>query len=151
MSPLEPLTGLAEWAARNFAYNLDHIPADKLAWKPAPSAKSALEVTNHLVGAIKALTSAVSGAGFTPPQFPPATTAAAARELLTSATKEYVAALRGLKAEELGKSVTLPFATMPLGRVATIPLIELINHHGQITYIQTLLGDNEDHFDTSAM
>ncbi len=35
---------LARWAARDFVHNLEHLPADKLDWKPTPEAKSALQI-----------------------------------------------------------------------------------------------------------
>ena len=47
MSPLEVLAYQAEWCAKDTAHNLDFIPADKLAWKPAPSAKSTLDIVNE--------------------------------------------------------------------------------------------------------
>ena len=51
MKPLEGLAETATWAGKNTAYNLQFIPADKLAWKPAPTAKSALEIAHHLIRA----------------------------------------------------------------------------------------------------
>lgn len=30
-------------------------------------------------------------------------------------------------------------------------VIELVHHRGQIVYVQTLLGDTEDHFDMAAL
>jgi hypothetical protein len=151
MHPLEALASQAEFVARNLAYNLDFIPADKLAWKPAPTAKSALEVVNHTAGAFKGMQPVLSGGSFTPGGLTPATTLAAAKELIIGAAKDYAAALRAINPEDLGKTVNLPFGTFPLGRVATFPVFDVMHHHGQIAYIQTLLGDSEDHFDMSAM
>jgi hypothetical protein len=151
MNPLEALAMQAEWVARNLAYNLDFIPADKLAWKPAPTAKSALDVVNHNARAFKGMQPVLSGGSFAPPDFPPATTLAAAKELIISAATEYAAALRKVNPEDLGKTIQLPFGTFTLGRVATLPVFDVMHHHGQIAYIQTLLGDTEDHFDASAI
>src|SRR5207302_9664670 len=92
-SPLEALASQAEWAAKDFAHNLDFIPADKLAWKPAPTAKSALDIANESVGFAKGMLPMLSGGSFTPPNFTPATTAPAAKELLISTGKEYAQAL----------------------------------------------------------
>src|SRR5437660_285776 len=93
MSPLEGLARQAEWIAKNLAYNLDFIPADKLAWKPAPSAKSALDVANESVGFAKGMLPILRGGSFTRPDFAPATTVQAAKELLIATGKEYAAAL----------------------------------------------------------
>jgi DinB superfamily len=151
MNPLEALAAQAEWVARNLAYNLDFIPADKLAWKPAPSAKSALEVVNHTAGAFKGMQPVLSGGSFTPGNFTPATTVAAAKELIIGAATDFAAALRKVNPEDLGKQIELPFGSFTLARVATFPVFDVMHHHGQIAYIQTLLGDNEDHFDMSLM
>jgi hypothetical protein len=41
--------------------------------------------------------------------------------------------------------VSTPLGELPKGFIAGLPVVELINHHGQITYIESLLGDTEDH------
>jgi DinB family protein len=151
MSPLELLAYQAEWATKDTAHNLDFIPADKLAWKPAPTAKSALEVVNEMVGFAKGLTPVLSGGSFTPPQFTPATTAAAAKELLISTGRDYAQALRDVKPEDMGRKVDLGFGTFTLGQAAGMAVIEFIHHRGQVVYIETLLGDTQDHFDMSAL
>jgi hypothetical protein len=46
MNPMEVLAYQAEWAAKDTAHNLEFIPPEKLAWKPAPTAKSVLEMVN---------------------------------------------------------------------------------------------------------
>jgi len=151
MNPLEALAGQAEFVARNLAYNLDFIPADKLAWKPAPSALSALEVVNHTAGAFKGMQPVLSGGSFDPGGFTPATTLAAAKDLIISAATDYAAALRQVNPADLGKTIQLPFGMFTLARVAMFPVFDVMHHHGQIAYIQTLLGDTENHFDQSLM
>ena len=42
MHPLDGLAGQTTFFSRNIGHNLDFIPDDKLDWKPAPSALSAL-------------------------------------------------------------------------------------------------------------
>jgi hypothetical protein len=148
---LEALAYQAEWAAKDMAHNLDFIPADKLSWKPAPTAKSALDVANESVGFAKGMLPMLSGGSFTPPNFTPATTAQAAKELLISTGKEYAQALRALRPEDMERKVDLGFGTFPLAQAAGMPVIELVHHRGQVCYIQTLLGDTEDHFDMSAL
>jgi uncharacterized damage-inducible protein DinB len=154
MNYTDVLAGQAEWAAKNMAYNLDFIAPDKLDWKPAPTAKSALDIVNHVVAAIRSMKSLLEEGNyerpnFQHPDFTPATTADEAKTLLVTTAGEYAQSLRAVKPEDLGKDVNLPFGTMPLARVVSMPVIDLVHHHGQIAYIQTLLGDTEPHFDRS--
>lgn len=151
MSPLEVLAYQAEWCTKDTAHNLDFIPPDKLDWKPAPTAKSTLEIVNEMVGFAKGMTPALSGGSFTRAEFAPATTLAAAKELLITAGREYAQALRAVEPEDLGREVDLQFAKFPLAQAAGLPVIEYIHHRGQIVYLQTLLGDKEDHFDMAAL
>lgn len=53
-----------------------------------------------------------------------------------------------------GDALSVPFRDdMPLtlGWMVTAATLDTIHHAGQIAYIQTLLGDNELHFDSSAL
>lgn len=153
MNPLEVLANQVEWAAKDTAHNLDFIPADRLQWKPAPTAKSVMEIVNEMVGAAKKMTGVLGGGSWTPapPEFTPATTAAAAKELLLSTAREYAQALRAVRPEDLGRQVDFGFRSLPLAQAAGMPAMEFVHHRGQIVYIQTLLGDTQDHFDMSAL
>src|SRR5437867_10588786 len=117
MNPMEGTARQMQWVGRNTAYNLGFIPADKLNWKPAPTASSALEIVGHVVGFIKAMRPVLDGAQFTPPQFTPPTTLQQAQDLVTSSAEDYAGALQRLKPEDLGKSVKLPFGEFPLAQV----------------------------------
>jgi hypothetical protein len=151
MSPLEVMAYQAEWATKDTAHNLDFIPKDKLAWKPAPSAKSALDIVNEMVGFATGMIPVLSGGSFTRSDAPPATTLEAAKERLVAAGRDYAQAMRAVKPENLGDKIDLGFGVFPLAQAAGMPVIEFIHHRGQIVYIQTLLGDKEDHFDMSAL
>src|SRR4051812_9263225 len=109
MNPMEGLARQAEWVGRNIAYNLGFIPPEKLNWKPAPTAKSALEAANHVAGLVTAMTPVLGGGPFSPPQAPPATSLKEAQDLVTNSAREYAAALRRLTLEDLGKTIELPF------------------------------------------
>jgi uncharacterized damage-inducible protein DinB len=146
MNPMQGMARQMEWVARNTAHNLSFIPADKLNWRPAPTAKSALEVINHVVGYIKAMTPVLGGGAFTPSHTAPATNLQAAQELLITTAREYADALERLTVADLSRTIDLPFGSFPLSQAASMPVVDLIHHHGQIAYIQTLLGDAEDHF-----
>ena len=146
MNPMEGMARQAEWVGRNIAHNLGFIPPEKLNWKPAPTAKSALEAINHVAGFVAAMTPVLGGGQFAPPQTPPASSLKEAQDLVTSSARAYAAALRKLTLEDLGRSIDLPFGSFPMSQAASMPVVDLIHHHGQIAYIQTLLGDTEDHF-----
>jgi hypothetical protein len=153
MTALEMLAYQVEWAAKDTAHNLDFIPADKLSWKPAPTAKSVLEIVNEMVGAAKAMTAVLGGGSwsFAPPDAARVTTAAGAKELLLSTGSEYARALRAARSEALDRPVDMGYLTLPLVKAAVIPVLEYVHHRGEIVYIQTLLGDTEDHFDMTAI
>jgi hypothetical protein len=147
MHPLEGLAGLATFATHNSAYNLKFIPEDKLGWKPAPTAKSAYEIIGHITGVLACMKPVLEGGEWSPPQFTNPTSLEEAQSMLTSAGDAYAAAMTKVPPQELGKMVTVWGAyTVPLARAAGMPVVDLIHHHGQIAYIQTLLGDEEMHF-----
>jgi hypothetical protein len=152
MHPLEGMAGTGVWTAKNMAYNLDFIPDDKLNWKPAPTANSALEIVNHVLGALARLTPLLQGGAPSdaPAEFEKATNRESAKRLLVQAAENHAAVVVQLNPADLGNIVKLPFAEFPLARVASMPVIDLLHHHGQIAYIQTLLGDTESHFDAEA-
>ena len=66
MNPMEGMARQMNWVGRNTAHNLGFIPADKLNWKPAPTANSALEIIGHVVGFIKAMRPVLDGQPFAP-------------------------------------------------------------------------------------
>ena len=146
MNPMEGMARQMTWVARNTAHNLGFIPKDKLNWKPAPTAKSALEMIGHTAGFIQAMTPVLTGGQFVPPQFKTPASLEEAQNLITSCTEPYAAALQRLTEADLGRTIQLPFGTFPLPQAVSMPVVDLIHHHGQIAYIQTLLGDTEDHF-----
>lgn len=144
MEMAEVLVGQIEFALRNVKNNIDFIPEGKMNWKPAPKANSVLEVVNHVAGSIYGITELVSGSAMQP-AFAPATNREEAKSLLQTGVEKYIVALRAIQPQDLDRPVSLPFGELPLAVAAGIPVVELINHHGQITYIQTLLGDEESH------
>jgi uncharacterized damage-inducible protein DinB len=147
MNPMDGMAQQMTWAGSNTAYNLGFIPQDKLNWKPAPTANSALEIINHALLAIKGMTPVLGGGQFAPPQSAPVTTLKDAQEQIRGAAEQYAAALRRLTPQDLERKIDLPFGSFTLAQAAGMPVVDLIHHHGQIAYIQTLLGDTESHFE----
>jgi hypothetical protein len=146
MHPLDGLARMTEFAGNNLAYNLEFIPAEKLGWKPAPGAKSSLEIIQHVTGALTAMRPILTGGAFTRSEIPLPADCRSAQEMLRSATREYAAGLRQVDPSRLGDMIELPFGTFPLAQCSSFPPFDVMHHHGQVAYIQTLLNDQEDHF-----
>jgi hypothetical protein len=142
MADMETLARMVEGMGRNMAFNLDFIPDDKLSWKPAPSAKSALEVVQEVVGALGSVAS-------TPGDAAQLSSREEAKQKLGEVVEGYARAVRGFSAEDLARPVE-PFK-LPQGQMAALLAADCVHHHGQIAYIQTLLGDEESHFAPGVM
>src|SRR5947209_4841942 len=140
MHPLDGLASMTEFAGNNLAYNLEFIPADKLNWKPAPTAKSAAEIIQHATGALNSMRPILTGGEFTRSEIPLPTDCRSAQEALRSATRDYAAALRQVDPARLGDTIDLPYGSFPLAQCSGFPPFDLMHHHGQVAYIQTLLG-----------
>ncbi len=154
MNQLQTLAAEISWATKNLAYNLDFIPDDKLDWKPAPTALSALEVVGHLLTAIDYFKGSIenAGPGAVPEgDGPTPTSRDEAKSKLIAAGEDYSRMLLALTPEEAERKVELSFGSYPLSFVASMAVTDSVHHHGQIAYIQTLLGDTESHFDFSLL
>lgn len=147
MHPMESVAGLAEFAGKNIAHHLGFIADDKLNWKPEPTSKSALEIVQHVGSFTMGMASVLEGGEFAPGSEEIVASREAAQELIRSASSRYAAALRTVDMARFGTTVDLPFGSFPFAMAATMPAFDMIHHHGQISYIETLLGDTEDHFD----
>lgn len=145
MHPLQLLSDTVKWAGKNFSYNLGFIADDKLGWKPAPDAKSALEISAEVVNTLNMFSAVLKkqAPGSEKAEF---STREDAQKAVETVTADYALLLLSLGDNDLTGDMQLPFGPMPKMRAVTIPVIETIHHHGQIAYIQTLLGDTESHF-----
>jgi hypothetical protein len=146
MHPLDGLARMTEFAGNNLAFNLEFIPADKLGWKPAPGGKSALEIVQHVTGALNSMRPVLTGGNFNRSEIPLPADCKSAQEMIRRAARDYAAALRQVDPARLNDMIELPFGTFPLAQCSGFPAFDVMHHHGQIAYIQTLLGDQEDHF-----
>lgn len=147
MHPFEIVIGQLEFMSANLAHNLDFIPDDKLNWKPAPDANSVLEIVNHLGVPLSGMANALDGKWQV--EFESATDREEAKRLITKLSNNYIRKLRALSVEDMDRTITTPMGDFPLPLAAGIPVVDLIHHHGQIAYIQTMLGDTEPHFHQS--
>ncbi len=142
-TPLEQVAAQLDWAHKNINNNLDFVPEDKLNWKPAPEAKSVLEIINHATGTVHMFTHVLTGSH--QHELQPATNRDEAKALLTQVVQAHQTTIAALTPTQLEEMVETPVGQLPKAIAASLPVVELINHHGQLTYIQTLLGDGESH------
>ena len=147
MHPLDPIARLALFGASNLAHNLQFIPADRLDWKPAPTAKSALEIVHHAAGALLTMKDVLAGRPYEWRSLEMPADLDAAQELIRRAGREYATALCDLDPATLDREVPTFRGMVPLNRAMIMPVFDVVHHHGQIAYIQTLLGDEENHFE----
>jgi hypothetical protein len=148
MHPMQPIAELALWAAKNTAHNLRFIPDDRLDWKPAPTAKSALEIVQHVCGALRNMRPLLTGGEWTPNPPPMPADRLGAEALLLATAEDYAAGLLAMPLELMSQE-RIVFArrwSLTIGHAVTRPVVDLIHHHGQIAYLQTLLGDEAMHF-----
>ncbi len=145
MHPLQLLSDTVTWTGKNLSFNLGFIADDKLSWKPAPDAKSALEISAEVVTVLGIFSATLKK------QAPSSdkisfSTREEAQKAVESASADYGQLLLSLGDNDLTGEMQLPFGTMPKSRAIVLPVVDTIHHHGQIAYIQTLLGDTETHF-----
>jgi hypothetical protein len=147
MQNLKVAAWMLRYGARSLAFNLGFIPPDRLDWKPEPGAKSALEIAREVVGGIRMYRPILSGGEWDPTTaYPPIATLDEARSLLADAAEEYAAALEAA-GPELNRLVNIAGGPLRAPRAVLFPVMDLFHHHGQICYLQTLLGDREQHWD----
>ena len=145
MESIEVLISMAEWGAQNVAYNLDFIPDDKLQWRPAPDAQSALEIAHEIARSVDGA-SILFQTGELQRRVAEPQNREEAKQAILDAVKVYATALRSLTPGQLNSIVKFPFRDMPMEFAMRVPVTEILHHHGQIAYIQLLLGDTESHF-----
>ncbi|RYX85262.1 hypothetical protein EON83_06610 [bacterium] len=136
----------ADFFGRNFAHNLEFFSDEQLSFTPAPTALCALEITSAAAANLLNMKAALTGGQFGSVAVETPASRAKAQELIVCASTGYADWLKGLDGSDFDESVNLGFVTMSRGQCMMIPVIDLVHHHGQIAYIQTILGDTESHF-----
>jgi hypothetical protein len=151
MDNLTVAAWMVRYAVRSLIHNLEFVPADRLDWKPEPGAKSALEIAGEVAGNLQWCLPILRGGEWdTSGGRPRPETREEARSLLTEAADEYAAALEAA-GPELDRMVNIAGGPLWAPRAALIPVLDLLHHHGQICYLQTLLGDREQHWNEAAI
>jgi hypothetical protein len=152
MVDLKPVARAVRWGGESLAQQLAFIPEEKLDWKPTPECKSALQVTGEVAGVMRMLMPLFRGEEMQPPQgpLPHPTSLEEAKAMLEEAVDAYAAALEKA-GPELERVVPSPFGEMVALQAVLFPMIDLMHHHGQVTYLQCLLGDGENHGDPASV
>lgn len=141
---------MARWAAQDFVFNLEAIPADRLDWKPNPEAKSALQIAGEVAGVAGSTVPVLQGGDWSAAPLPQPGSLEEARRLVLDSAEAYAAALESASPEVLHRTLELPFGKFWAERFVLFPVIEIIHHRGQLCYLQALLGDTEVRFHPEA-
>lgn len=146
----------AQYAKEQFLRNFSHVPDDKLDWSPVPNAKSALQIAAHCAGYSQGFASILRSGTFpaTTDEFlgpinariASITTREQAVAVLEQGIEETIAALSELKPEQTDATLDTPIGPTPFIFFMTIPANHLVNHTGQIDYLQTCWGDDQVYF-----
>lgn len=153
MEELKSAAWMIRYGTQSMVHNLRFIPADKEQWKPSPEAKSPLEVAAETVRVFEMYLPMLKDGGFsdTPPGREAVTSLADVSERLLTIAEQYARALEAA-GPELNRAQPMPFGgVFRATRAACYPLLDLMNHHGQILYLQSLLGDAEMHWSDEAI
>ena len=132
-----------------FKVTLDKTPTDKLSWKPDGKSMSAQEMTEHLTGSNYFFAALIKGEA---PPSPP-------KDAPQNKTREQIAqefqmscemmakTINSVSDQSLDKPITLPFGkSVKTSFLMTVPGSHMAYHWGQLSYVQKMFGDDQDHF-----
>lgn len=129
------------------------LPADRVDWSPAPTARSALSQLRE-IAATAAWFGPLIREGRLPDLAEHESTLdeelglEACREAAARQMGEVCEAIEAFPDSELEREVVLPFGggtAMSMADILYLPAWNLVYHLGQVNYIQTMLGDRKMH------
>lgn len=146
----QKLQGVLEACCRTAS----HVPQDKADWKPQPQTKSAKQILEHLAASNHGFAAILRGEG------PSAKIEKAQRQNLALSTGSYAEALEALR--QSGHTLSQSMASlsdeqlsetrqMPWGeewetpRLLAVASSHIAYHMGQLGYLQTMWGDDQDY------
>lgn len=136
---------------------LSFVPADKLTWKPSPTAKSALEIAAHIGVTLMSLSALFEKRGAKPitvqelldqlkSEEAKYTTLDSVQALIQRGAERMTKALEAIPASAIeNESIDTPFGTRPLKRFIFVPESHTHEHAAQIDFLQTVWGDVTPH------
>ena len=142
-------------ALDRFLHDLSFVPAEKLTWRPTPTAKSALEIAAHCAGYSGRFADIINAGKFawSIEEFMAPIQAAVesisnleeAEAMLRKGIADSIEALDTVKPEQVGSTIASPQGQAPFIFFLTLPAMHLEKHGAQIDYLQTCWGDLEVH------
>ena len=137
--------------------SLSFVPDDKLTWAPSSTAKSALGIGAHCVGASLFFAGALRGDPAPVQTFEELFAAMEAAEAkfttrdqvvsgLEDSTKVLLGVIDSLSPARLQETITYPFFSFPVVNVLQYASGHMQGHAAQIDYLQTVWGDLDPHF-----
>jgi hypothetical protein len=143
-----------ENARKTLLENFAKIPDDKVAWSPAPTARTPIEIVAHCAEALGHLTGMMRSNPFEVPSTAEAdrqfrqneeafTSRDQARDAFEQRAQDFIGLLEGLSEEDLDHMSTLPFGMgqAPMRVMITLPAMHTRSHVPQLEYLQTCYGD----------
>lgn len=139
----------AKEAVDYFIRSLGHIPADKRDWQPQSGVKSASDIARHVSYWNAVFAHSLAGqasldleeTAWLELQMQTDTLA-----LSQSMAQLFLEAIDSLSNEDLQKEVEMPWGTRRIWQPILTNIQHIYYHIGQFSYIQTMLGDQEDYW-----
>jgi uncharacterized damage-inducible protein DinB len=141
----------AESAVNKLVKGVVNVPEEKRGWKLADTSRSALDILNHASYWTLFMGRTLAGESLPASEeewlsaTPELKDPEGARELAERIGREFVAVVQALSSQDLEREVEMPWGQQTVAQVILDNYWHLSYHEGQLNYIQTLLGDTEDH------
>jgi uncharacterized damage-inducible protein DinB len=121
------------------------VPTERQTWKPLPTGKSAQEILAHLAMANSFFASLLRGGA--PAQTSEPATYEEALKRFEESKAELIETIRSVDPAQFDEKRTMPWGEVrSIKDLITSPMPHMAYHWGQIAYLQTLWGDNENRF-----
>ncbi len=152
MPDTKQLAQQVAWVAGGLVSGISFVPKEKRSWKPAATSRSAQDILAHATYWNLYFTRFLRGEGAWDVAEDAWTRSTKelkdseqAQKLTEKSNREFVAAIEKLSTKDLEKEVELPWGQRTLYQVILDNFWHITYHVGQLNYIQTQLGDTEDH------
>lgn len=121
------------------------VPTEKANWKPMPTGKSAQEILAHVGMANYFFAALLKGTA--PTQTSEPTTYQDALKLFEQSKASLIETIRSVDPKTFDEKRTMPWGEeRSIKDLITSPMPHMSYHWGQIAYLQTLWGDQENRF-----
>jgi uncharacterized damage-inducible protein DinB len=155
MTAQEYLSGVCRYMGSALSRTVSHVPEEKYSWSPMGEARPVWDMLLECACILEAAKDWIEQgemkfeayfaereqAKADPPALP------ALLERLNAAAEAYAKAIESLSDEQAEQEIQNPMTGRPAPfiRAASMPIMNMVYHFGQVNYIQTMLGDMEMH------